>query len=233
MDQLIAIGLPYVTIIIFVVGMGYRFRSWIKTPQPGKMTLFPAPPADKSLLWPVIKESLFFPKLFKADRSLWIASWIFHAMLALIILGHLRVFTGLFDRMLAGMGVNVENMSATAGGAAGIVILVCGLMLLFRRMLYKRVREITNFSDFFALLLVLAIIVTGDWMRFGEHFDLEITRTYFAQLFTFSFVGMTLPASGLFWTHFILVQLLIIYIPFSKILHFGGIFFTQTLIQKS
>jgi len=213
--------------------MGYRFKSWIKAPQPGKMTLFPAPPAEKSLFWPVVKESLFFPSLFKGDRSLWITSWIFHFMLALIIVGHLRVITGVFDRILSGMGVNVEMLSSTAGGAAGIVILICGLMLLFRRTSIRRIREITNFSDFFALLLVLTIILTGDLLRFGQHFDLEITRTYFAQLFTFSFIGISLPNGAFFWTHFILVQLLIMYIPFSKILHFGGIFFTQSLIQKS
>lgn len=197
------------------------------------MTLFPVPSPGGGTFWGVIKESLFFPGLFKGDRSLWVTAWVFHAALALIILGHLRVFTPIFDRIMTGMGINVESLSANSGGAAGIIILITGLWLFLRRFSIQRVREISNFSDFFALLLVLAIIVTGDVMRFGAHFDLNITRAYFAHLLTFSYAGMVTPTSGAFWTHFILVQLLIMYIPFSKILHFGGIFFTQSLIQKS
>ncbi len=233
MNSFIALILPYVTVLVFVIGMGYRFYSWVKTPQPGEMTLFPAPSSGNGTLWAIVKNSFFFPGLFKGDRSLWMASWIFHAALGLIIVGHLRVFTGLFDRILISMGVNVDTMSATSGGAAGIIIMVAALWLLVRRFLQKRVREISNFSDFFALLLVIAIIYTGNYMRFGTHFDLEITRSYFAHLATFSLVGIKLPQSGMFWTHFLLVQMLIMYIPFSKILHFGGIFFTQSLIQKS
>ncbi|TKJ38443.1 hypothetical protein CEE37_13070 [candidate division LCP-89 bacterium B3_LCP] len=233
MSNLIGLILPFITVLIFVIGMGYRFYIWTKTPQPGKMTLFPTPTPGGGTFISIIKESFFFPGLFKGDRSLWIAAWVFHASLALIILGHLRVFSGFFDRILINMGVDVDLMSSTGGGAAGILILITAIWLLLRRFALRRVREISNASDFLALLLVLAIIFTGNSMRFGEHFDLEITRNYFAHLFTFSFAEMTLPQSGIFWTHFFLVQLLIMYIPFSKILHFGGIFFTQSLIQKS
>jgi nitrate reductase gamma subunit len=197
------------------------------------MTLFPAPKSGSGTFWGVLKQSFFFPGLFKGDRNLWIAAWVFHAALALILVGHLRVFTGLFDRIMISMGINVDSLSANSGGVAGIVILLTGLWLLFRRASIRRVREITNFSDFIALLLVLAIIITGDLMRFGAHFDLAITRAYFFHLVTFTFAGMALPQSGMFWTHFILVQLLVMYIPFSKILHFGGIFFTQSIIQRS
>ena len=82
-------------------------------------------------------------------------------------------------------------------------------------------------------LLVIAVLVTGDAMRFGTHFDLEITRQYFTQMATFSLTSAALPANSMFTLHFLLAQVLIMFIPFSKVLHFGGIFFTQTLIQKA
>jgi nitrate reductase gamma subunit len=233
LNGFIAIALPYITLLVFVVGMIYRIVVWVKTPQPGKMTLFPAPATESGTFWGVIRESLFFPGLFRGDKTLWITAWVFHASLALILVGHLRVFTPVLDRWLESWGVNVDSLSATAGGAAGIVILITGLWLIIRRLSLRRVREITTFSDFFALLLVVAIILSGNAMRFGEHFDLNVTRVYFAHLFTFSFADFQAPTAGIFWTHFLLVQLLLIYIPFSKILHFGGIFFTQSLIQKS
>ena len=221
--------LPYLTIVVFLAGMIYRFSSWFKTPQPGKMTLFPAP---ESTSGSILAETLFFPSLFKGDKVLWSFSWIFHTTLALVLLGHVRVFTALIDRMLMAMGMGREAitaMSATAGGAAGIVLLVTGVLLLFRRLAIQRVREISGVPDFFALLLLIAIVVTGDLMRFGAHFDLGQTRVWAWSLLTFS---PEIPENGMFLAHALLAILLIMYIPFSKILHFGGIFFTQALVKR-
>jgi nitrate reductase gamma subunit len=222
--------LPYITILVFVVGMGYRIYTWFKTPQPGKMTLFPAP---KSTGGGVLAETLFFPSLFKGDKVLWSFSWIFHVTLALVFLGHVRVFSGLIDRVLMAFGMSQESitaMSGAVGGAAGIVLLATGVLLLVRRLAITRVREISGVPDFFALLLIIAIIGTGDLMRFSAvHFDLELTRVWAWSLLTFSPV---VPQNGMFLTHAMLAMLLIMYIPFSKILHFGGIFFTQALVKR-
>ncbi len=222
--------LPYVAFIVFVVGMVYRFRVWFKTPQPGKMTLFTN--QGDSTTKSVLAEALFFPSLFRGDKPLWTGAWIFHVTLALVFLGHVRVFTGLLDSMLMGMGMSEEaigTMSATAGGGAGILLLVTGLFLLIRRMVQKRVRQISGLPDFFALFLLIAIILTGDLMRFGAHFDLAQTRVWAASLLSFS---PQIPENGMFLLHAMLAQFLIIYIPFSKILHFGGIFFTQALVKR-
>jgi nitrate reductase gamma subunit len=131
------------------------------------------------------------------------------------------------------LGINADTMSAVSGGIAGILITACAALLIVRRMSMVRVREVTNPSDYLALLLVVSILVTGNLMRFGVHFDLAITREYFASLAAFSVTSASLPQSGMFLAHALLAQVLIIFIPFSKILHFGGIFFTQTLIQKA
>ena len=54
-----------------------------------------------------------------------------------------------------------------------------------------------------------------------------------AILATFSSVaGMEALKNNTFVLHMFLALLLILMIPFSKILHFGGIFFTQQLIRK-
>jgi len=223
--------LPYVVVPVFLVGMICRFRSWIKSPQPGKMTLFPA---GGSPLKEVLAETLFFPSLFKGDRVLWVFAWVFHATLALVILGHLRVFTPVIDRMLTSFGMSAEGidtMSSASGGAAGIILLATAILLFLRRIAIPRVREITGLPDYLAPLLLIAIIATGDVIRFsGQHFDLEQTRVWAMSLLTFSPV---IPASGMFVLHLFLAQLLIVFIPFSKILHFGGIFFTQALIKRS
>ena len=112
---------------------------------------------------------------------------------------------------------------------------VTALFLLIRRLVIPRVREITGLGDIFALTLIGLILITGNMMRFGaEHFDLTLTREYFANLVTFSGVSDSAALqNNVFLVHFGLALLLIMYIPFSKILHFGGIFFTHPLIRKS
>ncbi|UCG50752.1 MAG: respiratory nitrate reductase subunit gamma [Candidatus Latescibacterota bacterium] len=221
--------LPYLAVVVFAAGMINRFYTWFKTPQPGKMTLFPA---GGSATGGVLAETFFFPSLFRGDRVLWFFAWVFHATLALVFLGHIRVFTGLIDRVLMSIGVSPEGidaMSSTLGGAAGVVLLATGLLLLFRRIVQQRTREISNFSDFFALLLLIAIIFTGDLMRFGTHFELAETRAWARSLVTFSPIVVN---NGMFQVHALLAMVLIIYVPFSKIMHFGGIFFTQALIKR-
>ncbi|MBU8934008.1 MAG: respiratory nitrate reductase subunit gamma [candidate division Zixibacteria bacterium] len=224
--------LPFITVLIFVLGMGYRLYTWFHTPQPGALTLFPAPKAGSETFFNVLKESFLFPSLFQGDKVLWGISWIFHVMLALIFVGHIRVVTD-FPKLWAALGINADKMSAVSGGAAGILIMVLAIVLIVRRLAVPRVRQISNLPDYITLLLITAILVTGNAMRFGEHFDLEITRTYFSALFTFSLSAAIIPQVGMFTLHFLLAQLLIIFIPFSKIMHFGGMFFTQTVIKKA
>jgi len=231
MNVLIGAILPLVTLLIFIGGMIYRIYVWKNLPSP-KMTLFPAPESSGKQFVELMKETFLFKGLFKGDKILWAIGWVFHAMLALILIGHLRVFSAGPDRMLAALGMSpehIDTMSATSGGAAGLIILACVIAIMIRRMVVPRVREISSPEDFFALFLILAIILTGDAMRFLSHFDLKQTHDYFYGLVTFS--SIQLPDNSWFIAHYLLVQLLIVYIPFSKILHFGGIFFTKSLLQ--
>ena len=224
--------LPYIVLLVFILGMVYRIYVWRSLAAP-KMTLFPAPNSGAGRFIEVLQETFLFKSLFKGDKSLWTLGWLFHAMLALILVGHLRVFAWLPDRILQSMGMSsgsIDTMSLVSAGSAGIVILVALLIILGRRFGLKRVREISTSGDYFALILLLAIVLTGNAMRFLSHFDLDQTREYFKGLLLFSASG--LPDNPWFLAHYFLAQILIMYIPFSKILHFGGIFFSEALIHK-
>jgi len=227
--------LPYVAVAVFVAAMSYRIYMWRRLPSP-PMTLFPAPATSGANAVNTLKEAAFFRSLFRGDRLLWSFAWLFHVVLALIFVGHSRVFANVDGALLsAGMSeAGIQVMSSSVGGAAGIVVLVTALFLLIRRLVVQRVREITSFGDYFALILIGAILVTGNMMRLGaEHLDLELTRNYFAGLTRFS--GVTdaeALRNNVFLVHMGLALVLLIYIPFSKILHFGGVFFTHQLIRK-
>jgi nitrate reductase gamma subunit len=223
--------LPYITLTIFIVGMINRFVIWFSLPTPS-ITLFPLSP-DETVVG-FLKETFFFPKMYQSDKIFWGGAYFFHLFLAFIFVGHFRVFTD-FPRLWAWLGMNsadVDFMSATIGGIAGICLMLLTIALITRRLWIKRVRQISSSGDYLTLLLILAIIVTGNLLRFSaQAFDLETTRTLFRQLLALSHVGMA--HHYLFITHFFLAQLLIMYIPFSKLLHFGGIFFSHIVLRRN
>ena len=99
---IVGVILPYVVVPVFVAGMSYRIWTWFKSPQPARMTLFPA---GGSTFREVLAEALLFPSLFRGDRVLWFLAWFFHATLALVFLGHIRVITGAIDRILEAAGM--------------------------------------------------------------------------------------------------------------------------------
>jgi len=224
----VGVILPPITLVVFIGGLLYRLYLWWKLPSP-ITTLYPAPGPGVATFFSVLKATFFFPSLLKTDRPFWVFSWIFHATLALILIGHIRVGTD-FPALWKALGINADTMSTVIGTTAGIIILLAAIFLIIRRLMIPRVREVTKAGDYLALSLLLAIIVTGDAMRVLGHFDLELTREYFAGL-----VGLRAPLpplKGWFLVHFLLGQMLLFYLPFSKLLHFGGIFFTQTALQR-
>ncbi len=153
MNIFVGVILPIITLCIFIGGLVHRIMVWRKLPTP-VMTLTPAPNPGMDRFLEVLKETFLFKNLFKGDKVLWCLGWVFHAMLALIFVGHFRVISWLPDKMLEAIGLSpdgINTMSAVAGGAAGIVILACLLFIMIRRVVVLRVRQITGGDDFFAL----------------------------------------------------------------------------------
>ena len=141
----IGVILPYITVVVFIVGIVYRIKKWNKAPV-GKMTLFSAPATPSEKWKQILKEVLVFKQLFDGNKSLWAGTWIFHAALLLIIVGHSRVVTD-FPLLWGALGMsnaNVDTMSNVVGGAAGVIVLAMGIYLLVRRLVVTRVAEISD-----------------------------------------------------------------------------------------
>jgi nitrate reductase gamma subunit len=230
-ELLVGAVLPYAATATFLVGVAYRFASWSKAPQPGKLTLYPTTGWNTKS---AVKEALFFPNLYKGDRLLWSFAWSFHVSLAFALLGHLRVVTELVDSTLLAFGlsgVGIDRFSTVAGGAAGIILLFAVGALLLRRVLLPRARELSNTPDFLALLLLVAVIMSGNLVRFGSSpTDLAETRAWALSLVKLSPAVAVSPAV---LVHVFCAELLIIYLPLSKLMHFGGMFYTLSLVRRS
>jgi nitrate reductase gamma subunit len=222
--------LPYITLVVLVAGLIMKLTRWRKGPAP-KMTVFPGATNMGEMITNILKEVLIFRGLFQGNKGLWIGSWVFHAMLAFIFFGHIRVvWEALFFLPKGGQ----DMVSALTGGTFGIIVLLAASYLFIRRMAVQSVREISDLEDYFALVLIVAIVLTGDAMRFmpAAHIDLATsTRPYFIGLLTFQFAEV--PSNPWFLVHYFLGQVLFLYLPFSKFLHIPGVFFSQALIQKA
>jgi len=215
--------LPYVAAAIFVSGVVYRIWTWGKTPVPLRIVATPAPKTRGGVAWRIIGDVVWFPSLFKGDRLLWVGGILFHSLLWMVLLRHLRYF-------LYPIPGWVESLQ-TIGLYAGYLIPIPLVLLLVRRLLLERNLYISILGDYFALILLLGITISGILMK-------VFFRTYLVDvkdviLGLIHLEPRVYDTPWLFGLHFSLVLVLLIYFPFSKLMHSGGIFFSPTRNQRA
>jgi nitrate reductase gamma subunit len=230
---LIFIGqvLPYIAMAVFVGGLIYRVGGWFKAPVRHKLTMFPAPTDVPNQAIHIATELALFRSLMKGDKKLWAAAWLLHVSLLAVIGGHIVGITFL-GKQFTLFGVSEAEsvaMSVMLGIVSGIILMAALIYLLFRRFYNADVRRLSDASDFFDLLLILAIVFTGNHMRF-VHVDLPAINAYMGNLLHFS--PTPLPNNAVFIVHFLLVQILLIYFPFSKLVHLFGSLINRAIISE-
>jgi [DsrC]-trisulfide reductase subunit M len=189
-------------------------------------------------------EILLFRSLFRNTRSrlregprltqgeakwLWLGALTFHWSLLVIVLRHLRFFVEPVPKL----AVLLESLDgffrigAPALLVSDVVVLAALLYLLQRRFRDPQVRFISLFTDYFALFLLLGIAGTGVWMRYFARIDAVAVKQFVLSLTIFA---PALPANlgPLFFAHFALAATLAAYLPFSKLMHVGGVFLSPT-----
>ncbi len=217
--------LPYITLLVFVVGVVYRVAVWWSRPSPAPIPVFPGQRSVGSAVARVLADVLLFRSLFRfgGNRILWLGSWLFHISFGLILLRHLRYFLGAervpgWVNALQGIGV-----------AAAVVISIPLLYLLLRRIVHADIKWISTPADYFVLLLILSVVLSGLYAKFfAKPFVVDV-KYVIRSLMAFQPVDLSkVYLSTSFLVHFFLVQVLLMYIPFSKVMHFGGVFFSPT-----
>ena len=229
--------LPYIAVAIFVVGIVYRIARWFKARIVHNIVLTPAPTTKSGAAIRYITEIAFFKSLFKGDKSLWVAAWIMHVTLAGIIAGHIVGFVFLGKQFVyIGFSEGTSKyLSELFGTAFGIIIAVTLLYLLYRRFAVHEVKISSYVADYLHLLLLLGIVSAGNFMRLvaGYSVDYRVAKQYFAELLTFQPITFDPQMNIVFVIHVLLVQILIIILPFSKLLHIPGIFVNRWIIDRS
>ena len=110
---------------------------------------------------------------------------------------------------------------------SGGLLLVALLFLLTRRLVNERVRYISLLNDYFPLLLLICIVATGLCMRYFDKADIASIKVFIMGLAHLS-PASTEGLPSLFVVHLTFVSVLLLYFPFSKLMHMPGIFFSPT-----
>jgi len=211
----------YVAAGVFIVGVGWKIRSYVKTPAPLKIPTTPAPTSAAGVGWRMTREAVFFESLFKSSKWTWLFGWAFHVALLLVVLRHLRYF----QEPVWLPVVLIQPFGTYAGFA-----MVAALGALWgRRWLVDRVRYISTPSDHLMLVLLLVIGLSGLAVRFVAHTDIVAVKMFVLGLMRFDW--QALPADPVLLVHLALVALLMMIFPISKLLHAPGLFFSPTRNQ--
>ena len=163
------------------------------------------------------------------ELFLWLGALAFHYTFLVVCIRHLRFFTEpvpFFVKLIEQVdsffqfGLPVVYLS-------GIVLLAATLYLLLRRMFMPQVNYISLAADYFPLFLIIGIAVTGIMMRYFTKVDVAAVKEFTMGLVTFHPV-IPQNVGGIFYVHLLFVSVLLMYFPFSKLMHMGGIFMSPT-----
>lgn len=163
------------------------------------------------------------------EKWLWLGAIVFHYAFLTVLIRHFRFFLEpvpvclQFLEQVDGflqLGLPIVMMS-------GFALLAAVLYLLLRRIFIPQVRYISLAADYFPLFLVIGVVISGLLMRYYTKVDVVGIKGLTMGLVTFQPI-IPQDVSGLFYVHLFFVSVLFAYIPFSKLMHMGGIFMSPT-----
>jgi nitrate reductase gamma subunit len=225
---------PYIAVIVFVGGLAFQAYRWRQAkPVPAKLSLFPRPKSRLGRLADALVDMFTLKGLFRVNTLLWAGAFIMHIGLLLLLLGHIRVVTDyyfLWDLLNWGDS-ETHTFSSVAGLSAGFLFMVPLFYLLARRW-GGSVKYLSTPEDYFVLVLLIAIGVTGNHMRMVLEVDQHAMREFMQGLFKFNWMPVPESSGISFIWHFALVQLLMIYFPFGKLLHTIGSVFNKMVMRS-
>jgi nitrate reductase gamma subunit len=190
-------------------------------------------------------EVLFFRSLFRntkvellpdkekvnyiSAKLLWAAAMAFHWSMLIVVFRHFRFFVEPVPRVVeiiqsldGFFQVGVPVVYATS-----VLLMVSLGYLLLRRFFDAKVRYISLPTDYFALYLLLGIVISGFLMRHLEKVDIVNVKAAIAGWASFQLVAPE-GVGALYFIHVFLVSALLVYFPFSKLLHAPGVFLSPT-----
>ncbi|MCW8805271.1 MAG: sulfate reduction electron transfer complex DsrMKJOP subunit DsrM [Ignavibacteriaceae bacterium] len=167
--------------------------------------------------------------VYGSSKYLWLGALVFHWSFLIIVLRHFRYFA----EPIPSFVIFLQNYDGLFQIGLPILYITDGLILaaltflFLRRLTDSKLKYISLASDYFPLLLIMSIAVTGILMRYFTKVDIVSVKELAIGLFSFNPV-IPEGIGILFYIHLFLVCALLIYFPFSKLLHMPGVFLSPT-----
>ena len=199
LDAFLFAGLPYVAILVLVLGAIIRYRR------------------DR------FSYSALSSQFIESGQVRWGAP-VFHASILLILLGHVLAlgFPGLWRMLVASPGVliavEIVGIAATVACIAGLAV------LLSRRLTHGRLQGVSTPMDFVVLFLLLAQVLLGLSValgyRWGSAWAAGTLAPYLGSVLLLQpDLALVADMPGLVKAHIACAWLLILIIPFSRLVH--------------
>ncbi|MDD2967059.1 MAG: sulfate reduction electron transfer complex DsrMKJOP subunit DsrM [Desulfovibrionaceae bacterium] len=207
---------------------------------------------NPSTKWGVVKrmflEVFFFRSLFRntyaevredgprivyfSSKWLWCFALLFHYCFLLVFIRHFRFFIDPVPACITFIEAvdGVLQIGAPRLYLTGVLLLTALLFLLGRRLFNERLRYLSLMNDYFPLLLIIALVLSGMSLRYFIKTDIASVKAFTMGLVTFQPVGaeVTKNIGSLFFVHLTYLSVLLMYFPFSKLMHAPGVFFSPT-----
>jgi len=167
---------------------------------------------------------------FDGNRYLWLAGLVLHWSLLIIIIRHTRFFMEpviSFVNFIEWFDTVLQPFFSVVY-ITDVLIIAAVTFLFLRRVVSPQLRYISLLSDYFALLLIASIPVTGILMRWFFNTDLVAVKELAMSVVRFDPVTPAATLGLMFYIHITLVCAILIYFPFSKMVHLGGVFLSPT-----
>ncbi len=219
----ITVPMVYLAFAWCLLGIGYKVYQVTKAPaHPFTLKVFP----DKDHPVPSAGwGALSMPTIRRNKPLLWAALVLFHLGLLVLILAHLD--------LLPSINIYPEDSNSMIGnGAVGVVITIAVIYFLVRRF-KSPVRQFSAPGDYLLLLLLFLAFLSGDIISWSNSWNSEgfvLTKqdfgAYLASLVSFTWEDpseiLTSPHYVVLVAHVLLANLLLMTLPFSKMMH--GVF---------
>lgn len=202
-DQFLWIIYPYVVISVFILGMLMRYNTDQKR-------------------WTAKSSELLEKRLLK-----W-GSLLFHIGIIFVFLGHSAgiIVPLAFYRLFGVPDEQYHIMAAVMGGLSGIVAVIGIIILIYRRLLVKRIRLTSSTGDIIAVFLLAIVMINGMAVTISHALDTSgfdyraNLAPWFRSLFIFSpNASLMAQVPIIFKFHVFSAFLFFALMPFTRMVH--------------
>lgn len=162
-------------------------------------------------------------------KTLWLFSLVFHYSFLIVFLRHFRLFMEPVPTFITGIEFldSILQIAAPTLYLTDVCLVAAATFLLVRRFSDAKLAYISLAADYFPLLLILAIAISGIYMRYFVKVDVIAIKQLVIGLVSFH-PEIPKNVDTSFYVHLFLVCVLLMYFPFSKLMHMGGVFLSPT-----